>query len=111
MKKVLLFVVLVLNGCSTIQPCTKVLRDFYSDAASDNMDMGKNAIEENRMIFGAFNKDKVQVLCLIGTNASFAATKCASGTTHQGVCRYKDGRFMGYSYGEASASDLMQDVK
>jgi len=104
---------IIVVGCShEIQPCTKYIAEFFDYAADENMNMGKNVIETNRIIFAVFNDKEVRGMCLVGTNANFnEATKCTSSVKSEGVCRYKDGRFMGYSYGRASAQDLLQDVK
>lgn len=117
MKKIITLILgLFLVSCQTTPPpCTKILRDFYIETASHDMNMDIDAPKRDtnagRMQFVAFNESKVMVLCLIETGVTFEAAHCVSGTISKGACRYKEGRYMGYSYGEASASDLVKGIK
>jgi hypothetical protein len=105
------FLAFLLYGCSSVPSCTKVVGEFYEKAGSDNMDMATPVIEENRFQFAAFDEDDVIMLCLIGTNASFDTVSCAAMTKKEGVCRSRQGRFMGFSMGKARAIDMLGKLK
>ena len=114
MKKRILFAAsLAINACSTsTPPCAKYLHEFFEKADKEDMNIGKILVSTDQVSIGMFNDKGIIIFCLNGTNANYdAVKKCAPHTTYQGVCRYKDGRFMGYSVGTATAQDLIQDVK
>ena len=114
MRRIIVMIpfMLLINGCQTSAPaCTKVLSDFYRDAADDNMNM-EVKVEENRKIFVVFNNKDVRMLCFNSSGADYyKSTNCASNARDSGACRWKDGRYMGYAYGDATPQDLLEGVK
>jgi hypothetical protein len=104
--------VMFINGCQTSAPaCTKILSDFYKEAASDGMNMDVK-VEENRKVFLVFNNKDVRMLCFNASGADYyKATNCASNARDIGACRWKDGRYMGYAYGDATPQDLLEGIK
>ena len=113
MQRLTVFMFFVtIAGCSTnTPPCSKYLHEFFEYAADEDMNIGKVVVEQDKIAISAFNNKEVKIFCMIGTNANYEATKCTARSDRQGVCRYKDGRFMGYSVGTASAQDLLDGVK
>jgi hypothetical protein len=101
-----------MTGCQTSAPaCTKILSEFYEEAASDDMNMDVR-VDDVRKVFIVFNTKSAKALCFNTSGADYyRATTCTSNSVNVGACRWKDGRYMGYAYGDLTPQDLLEGVK